>query len=49
MCVCVCMYLFEELQLNSILEELSHGTGSMVHKSFLIKCYWFALKMQKYT
>lgn len=47
--MCVYMYLFEELQLNSILEELSHGTGSMTHKGLLIKCYWLALKMQEYT
>lgn len=42
-----CMHLFEELQLDCILQELSHGTGAMVHKSFLVKCYWLSLKMQK--
>lgn len=41
--------LFEELQLDGILEELSHGTGTMVHKGFLIKCYWFFLKTWENT
>lgn len=42
-------YLFEELQLNGILEKLSHGTGTMIHKGFFIKCYWLSLKMQENT
>lgn len=42
-CVCLCVHLFEELQLDGILQELSHGTGTMVHKGFLIKCYWLTL------
>lgn len=45
--VCVCVYLFEELQLDGILEELPHGIGTMVHKDFLTECYWLALKMQE--
>lgn len=49
MCVCLCVHLFKELQLDGILQELSHGTGTMVHKGFLIKCYWLALKMQEST
>lgn len=43
------VYLFEELQLNGILEELSHGTGTMIHKGFLIECYRLTLKMQGNT
>lgn len=45
----MCAHLFKELQLNGILEELSHGTGTMVHKGVFIKCYWLSLKMQKNT
>lgn len=41
------MYLFEELQLDGVLEELPHGTGTMSHESFLIKCYWLSLKRQR--
>ena len=46
-CVCVSVYLFEKLQLDGIQEELSHGTGTMVHKGFLIKCYWLTLNRQE--
>lgn len=44
-----CVHLFEELQLDGVLEELSHGTGAMVHKGFLIKCYWLPLKTREWT
>lgn len=45
--VCLSVNLFEELQVNSILEKLSHSTGAMVHKGLLIKCYRLTLKMQE--
>lgn len=41
------VYLFEELQLNGVLQELSHSTGAMIHKSLLIKCYWLSLKIKR--
>ena len=45
----LCLYLFEELQLNSVLKELSHGTGTMIHKCFFIEIYWLPLKINKVT
>ena len=45
----VLAYLFEELQLNCILEKRFHGTRTMIQKGFFTKCYWLSLKMQENT
>lgn len=37
--------LFEELQLDGVMEEQFHGTGAMVHKDVLIKCYRLSLQI----
>lgn len=41
------MYLFEELQLNGILQELSHCAGTMTHKCVFIKSYRLSLEKRK--
>jgi hypothetical protein len=41
------VYLFEELQLDGVLQELSHGTGAVGHKDLLTERYWLSLKVHK--
>lgn len=43
----VCVYLFEELQLDGVLQELSHGTGSVGHEDLLTERDWLSLKVHK--
>lgn len=45
--VSVSVYMFEKLQLDGIQEELSHGTGAMVHKGFLTECNRLTLNRQE--
>lgn len=37
------MHLFEELQLDGVLEELLHDAGTVVHKDFLVERDWLPL------
>ena len=40
----VCVHLFEELQLDGVLQELSHGAGAMADEGFLAERYGLSLQ-----
>lgn len=46
MFVCVSVvweYLFEELSIDSSLQEGAHGAGAVGHETLLTECDWFTL------
>ena len=45
--VCVCVYLFEELQLDGVLQELSHSAGAMADEGFLAERYGLSLQKHR--